>query len=183
MNKIVLFGIEFTYDALIQTGGTIIGAFIGTWLAGFFTLKSIKNQISYDREKELKRENEKFLKQSDTILFWSEDIAKILTEIQTIKIINGEYEKLDNALPRLHWYLSLVHERIELNDDNIPREIFDEYLAIKESFHALKLTIENSTKISKEEVLKSITDVSVIFLESLNSFKEYRKEKELLISK
>ncbi|MDZ5782093.1 hypothetical protein [Marinococcus luteus] len=132
----------------LATGGTIVGAFLGAALAGFFSLRSVKKQIQ--NENEARAEENRIIRESaafkfsytifeiqlaykDIIKDVDEKSLKILVMERELRILKSLYSSLDNID-------ITVLEKKELQDlhrekKNISNRLFDFEMVLEEFEH------------------------------------------------
>lgn len=183
-------------DAWLTSFGTLIGAFLGAFLAGSFTLAATKKQLKYSSQVEEKKEITAFLKMSGEFISRFSAIST-LTERNNNRLDHKEaLEGINRNLTvgyfkDLHTSVTIVDTEINsLNYHSAPYEYFPTYVIARENLKILKIDLEFLIPIletfNEKESIKSSNEYKLYFenasklnelLEALRSHHNKEEEK------
>lgn len=143
----------FTLTAAIFGGFfTLIGAFLGAYLAGQKTLQSINAQINYDHKKSDQMQNERFLKYTS--------------------VIKRHILSLNNYYRQLQFLLVECENGLNVYDIDFQKEMQDELIKI----NAVKSILENTgIDLIPREINRDIQKMLYTILELDSYFDTYLK--------
>ncbi|MCA1024273.1 hypothetical protein [Halobacillus litoralis] len=185
----------FSPDAWLAFAGTIIGAGVGTGVAGYVTLRSVKKQLEYDKLQRDKDEIEKYLKGCDAFLNHAVNNLRANENLLgTLKQRLTESKQNPGVLSK---------ESVDRNSSNVknindstdffsfPIEVYSQYKTIKrcvdfttqirkdvlEYFDNILLNDDETTFI-RTTLIEELEETIVKLKFNLDEVKEYNENKE-----
>jgi hypothetical protein len=136
------------WEVIIQTMGSMFGVLIGSFLAGSYAVKSVRNQIDYDRKKEETKDKERLLKAFSlykydlkTLSLASGHLDFYVKEYETgLNIYEIDYEQeFNKSMERI---IEIKNSLLNINLDFLTVEANDMIRDIIGSIRSLQLEVD-----------------------------------------
>lgn len=182
MKEVVLWGVNFSTDALIQTFGGLVGSFFGALIAGLYAVRVMKTQILFSTRQEEKKEITSFItfyNNFSPLMTSAMITCKSIKDLATknnptygdLQVLDGFNRFLENDINELD---SLLTRSI------LPHDIHFQFIGCRESLKLLLSISSDFFKSNSNE--KDLEDFNYAFtkLESVLTYLyEYKTKKEI----